>query len=85
MPIMNSETKLKETVHVSRYWDNPEIRVAIHREGIEIEISLQDFCTALAEEMGSPALMFKKETLAAKLMDSADVVLGRVKEASAHV
>jgi hypothetical protein len=82
---MNPETKLKETLHISRHWDSPEIRVAVHREGIEIEMSLAAFCVALAQEIGSPKFMFKQETLQQKLMECADVVLSKVKEASAHV
>jgi hypothetical protein len=82
---MNPETKLRETIHISRHWHNPEIRVAVHREGIEIEMSLEAFCVALATEIGSPKFMFKQETLRQKLMESAEVVLTKVKEASAFV
>ena len=85
MPVMDPETKVKETLHVSRHWGNPEIRVAIHREGIEIEINFEDFCMALADEIGSPALIFKKEALCQKIMDSSQVVLSKLKEASAYV
>jgi hypothetical protein len=82
---MHPETKVKETLHITRHWHSPEIRVAVHREGIEIEVSLEDFCLALAEEIGSPKFMFRQDTLKQRLMESALAVLEKVKEASAHV
>ena len=82
---MNPETKIKETLHISRYWHNPEIRVAVHREGIEIEMSFDSFCRALADEIGSPMFMLKHETLKEKLMEAAEAVLNKTKEASAFV
>jgi hypothetical protein len=82
---LNPETKVKETLHITRHWHSPEIRVAVHREGIEIEMSLEDFCLALAAEVGNPRFMFTSDTLKNKLMVSVDIVLNKVKEASAFV
>ena len=83
--VMDPETKVKEILHISRHWDNLQIRVAIHKEGIEIETTLENFCIALAQEVGSPKFMFKQETLQQKMLDSIDTVLSKIKEASAHV
>lgn len=81
MPAM-STPPIKQIVHISRYWDNPEIKVAVHREGITIEISLEDFCRAVAQEVGSPTFLFKNETLQQRIVDAISPVLEKVKEAS---
>lgn len=76
---------LKEVVHISRHWDNPEIRVALHREGIVIEVGLEEFCRAVVAEIPHPAMTMTRAKLEANVLAALEVVLGKVKEASAHV
>lgn len=82
---MNPDTKVKETIHISRHWDSPAILVAVHREGIAIDIKIEDFCKAIVAELSHPAWIFKRGTLEQKVLDAITPVLNKVKEASAHV
>ena len=82
---MNPETKLKEIVHISRHWDSPEIKVAMHREGIVVEISIEDFCKAIVADLSHPAWIFKRGTLEQKVLAAIQPVLSKVKEASVHI
>lgn len=76
---------IKEVVHVSRHWDNPEIKVTLYREGISIEISVQDFCKAVVAEIPHPAMVFSREKLQANILGALEVVLNKVKESSNHI
>lgn len=67
--------KSVNTVVVSRYWHHPEITVSLNEDGIAIEISLDDFCRALANEIGA-------DPKAA--VDAKNVVLSKIKGASIH-
>ena len=82
---MNPDTKLKETLHISRHWDNPQVRVAVHREGIAIDASLEDFVRGLAAEVGSPTWIIKAATLEQKMVDAITPVLHKIQESSAHI
>lgn len=84
MPAMTTPP-LKEIVHISRHWDSPEIKVAVHRDGIAIEVSLEDFCKAVVAEIPHPALTMSRAKLESNVLSALAVVLGKVKEASAHV
>ncbi len=81
---MNTDP-VKTLVHVSRHWDNPAINVRVYREGIEIEISLDDFCSAIVDEIGHPAFTFSREKLRASVLDAVDIVLDKVKQSSNYV
>lgn len=82
---MNPDTKIKEIIHISRHWDSTAIKVAVHQEGIAIEVTLEDFCKAIVAEISHPAWMFKRGTLEAKILAAIQPVLDKVKQASEHV
>ena len=81
---MNADP-VKQVVHISRYWNNPEIKVAVYLKGIAIEVSLEDFCKAVVAEVPNPAWTFTREKLQAKVILALETVIGKVKEASNHV
>lgn len=75
-------------ITICRNWNNPEIGIGITSESISVEISLDDFLWALADEAaepivasiaeaaGNPAFWFTKESLTSNLiksLESADV------------
>jgi len=66
---------MKETVVVSKHWKNPDIKVSINDEGLTMQVSLDDFCRALAAELGvDPEAAVK----------SCATVIEKIKEASVH-
>ena len=75
----------KEIVHISRHWSNPEIKVAIHKDGIAIDISLEDFCKAVVAEIPHPSLTMTREKLQANILTSLDTVLNKAKESSLYI
>jgi hypothetical protein len=76
---------LKEIVHISRYWSNPQIKVAVHLEGIALEITLEDFCKAVVAEMPHPATVMTRAKLESNVLTALQVALGKVKDASNYV
>lgn len=81
---MDAATKIKETLHISRHWHSPEIRVALHKEGIAIELSVEDFCKAIVAELEHPAWIFKRGTLEEKVLAAITPVLNKIKQASLY-
>jgi len=79
------EYPLKQIVHISRHWNSPEIQVSVYKEGIALEVSLEDFCKAVVAEIPAPLMTFKRATLEAQVIAALEAVLSKVKEASAHV
>jgi len=75
----------KSVVTVSKRWNNPNILVWVHDEGIGMGMKLDDFIIGLAAEVGNPALIMTKAQLLAKIQASAAVVEKTMKEASAVV
>jgi hypothetical protein len=76
---------IKEVLHISRHWNNPEIQVTLYREGIAIEVSLEDFCKAVVAEIPNPAWVFSREKLQANVLAALSTVLNKVKESSNHI
>ena len=76
---------VKRVVHISNHWHNPGIEVRIHEDAIAIEISLEDFCKAIAADMAHPAFTFTRAGLEAKILASVEGVLNKVKESSRHI
>ena len=74
----------KNTLVISRHWDNPKINVLVTTKGIQIETSLDDFLVALAKEMGNPTMLLTKNMLLSALRGASLEVLEKIKEASAH-
>jgi hypothetical protein len=71
---------------ISRHWDNPQISYQIARDGIEINMELDEYLLALVEEIGNPAIMLllTKNRLLQLLRDKSQVVCEKVKEATAQ-
>lgn len=65
---------------ICRAWNNPQIRITVTNEEISLEVSLEDFLVALADEAaepivesvaqsaGNPAFWFTKEALTTNLV-----------------
>ncbi len=77
--------KARSAVIVSRKWQNPKIAVTVNADGISIGIELSQFLTSLAEEVGSPATLFSKQALKAKLEEAASKVISEMKDVTKHV
>ena len=75
----------RDVVVISREWSKPEIKIQVNSNGIALAISLDDFVTALAAEVGSPTLLLTKAQLAAKMDFAKQVVLEKVKQESKQV
>ena len=84
MPAMTNPP-IKEILHISRHWHEPEIRVAIHKEGIAIEIGLEAFCKAVVAEIPHPALTMTRAKLEENVLGALETVLNKVKESSAYI
>lgn len=77
-------TNQRETVVVSRYWHHPQITVFIMREGIALQMDFEDVVRAIANEVGNPAMIFKKSTLEDRVLVASRSVIEKVKQASAE-
>ena len=72
-------------VTVSRLWNNPEIKTTVSTEGIDLSISLDDFVTAVIQEMGSVAMTFTGNQLRTKVDTAVVKVIKGIKEESIKV
>lgn len=79
------KTSIKTAVHISRHWHEPLIEVAIYKDGISIEIPIEDFCKAIAAEVSHPWKTLTRAGLEANILASLEQTLNKVKEASAYV
>lgn len=77
------EVGVKMVVLVSKRWDNPTITVGIAPEGLTMQMTLDEFITALALEVGSPAMLFSQEKLRQKLQEAADKIRFEMQAATA--
>jgi hypothetical protein len=82
---MTPASKQKEIIHVSRHWDNPAITVAVHSDGIAIQITLEDLLRALAYEIDHPAFAMTRAGIEKRMLAAVGTVLNKVKESSAHI
>jgi len=58
---------MKETVTISRKWNNPEIKMAVNGIQIHMEMSLEDFVTALLMELEHPTTIWTRGQMEAKV------------------
>ena len=79
------EANGKKTVHISRHWTNPAIQVTVCRDGIALEISLEDFCRAVVAELPHPAFTMTRAALEKNVVGAIEGTLNKVKEATAYV
>jgi hypothetical protein len=73
-------------VVISRHWNNPNISYTVLREGIEIQMDLDEYLLAMVEEIGNPAILMvmTKNRLLQLLRDKSEVVCSKIKEATAQ-
>lgn len=72
-------------VTISKHWNNPKISTVVNFEGIEMAMELDDFCQALADEIGPITWVFRDATFRSKFETAKQKVLSKVKEESAKV
>ena len=76
---------MRTFITISRKWDNPKIEVTITNEDISLIMDMEDFKTALKQEIGSITWTFKKDTFNKMLDEAIQRVISGVKEESAKV
>ena len=75
----------KCVVTVSRQWHLPQITTSITGEGIAIQMSLEDYLTALEKEIGSVAFTFRQATFAKDLRAASVRVVQGMKDETIKV
>lgn len=75
----------KKVVTISRLWNNPHITTTINIEGIELEISLEDYLTALIKEIGSITFVVSNDKFSNKVRVASNKVLEGMKLESSKV
>jgi hypothetical protein len=68
-------------VVISRYWHKPEISILV-KDGISLEIGLEDYLKAVVAEMGNPTTLFTRAQLERRLLDAGRAANEKIKEAS---
>jgi hypothetical protein len=76
---------MKTVVTISRKWNNPQIQHTLSGEGIAIEINLDDFITAIKEEVGSLTWTFRKQTFEKQLDEAVRAVIEEIKRETIKV
>lgn len=69
---------------ISKHWHSPEILVSVKDEGIQLDVSLDDFVNALLTEMQHPLKSFTKTRSDQAVRDAVVSILEKLKQASAH-
>lgn len=72
-------------VTISRYWNNPQIKIEITEEEIELKIHIDDFKEAVKQEVGSVLTVFTKAGISQKIDKAFEAIIEGVKEESAKV
>ena len=75
----------KSVVTISRNWNNPKIITTITGEKISIQMSIEDFVTALKAEIGSVTWVVTKAAFDTKLDEAVSRVIEGIKDESAKV
>ena len=75
----------KEQVVISRHWNNPHIRVTVTNALIGIEMLLEDYITAVVEEMGNPTKLVTRAQLKKQMTAASEEVCRKMKQATTKV
>lgn len=67
-------------VIMSRKWKSPEITYTVDGTGISGAMSLEDFISSLAEEVGNPAMIFTRATLLERLQTASTAICTELRE-----
>lgn len=59
--LMRFQPSERETVVISRHWDNPKITVTVNQDKIAILMQMSDFVDALVAEIGDPRFLLPEE------------------------
>lgn len=66
-----------ETVTITKLWHKPEITINVDIEGISLSIPLDDFVSALIQEIGSVATVLTQKTFSDRVEAAKErVILG---------
>jgi hypothetical protein len=71
-------------VVISKKFNDHQIHYTLEHDGLELKIELTDYIKALLGEIGSPALLFKKSSLEAKINAASTAILENMKNATIH-
>jgi hypothetical protein len=79
----------RAVVVVGRKWHHPEITIAVSKPdltgGIEIQMKMDDFVTAVCQEIAHPAMVLTKRQLASNLRAAVEIVVSGMKEETNRV
>jgi len=84
MTIEEENVPIKHTLRILRYWNDPEIKISINQNGIQLDIGIEDFCKAMAAEMKHPMTIFTRVTFEKEILLCLPGVLEKIKETSVH-
>lgn len=75
----------KAKVIIMRKWNNPEIKMYVDLEQINLSISLEDFKNALKQQIGSVTFVFRKKTFDELLDKAFEEVIRSIKAESSKL
>ena len=81
---MNKDNAYQHKIVISKDWHNPTITVEVNFTGIDVSMSVEDFCKALAKEVKHPSLTFTRAGLEANLIAAVDAVADGMKDATIY-
>lgn len=76
---------MKSEVTISRHWSHPKIHVTVSTEGISLQISIEDFISALIKEIGPVTWVVTSLQFRKRVDEAVIVVLEKMKEESSKV
>ena len=76
---------MKSVVTISRKWNNPKILTTISSEGISLQMDMDDFVTALKQEVGKVTWVFTQKEFEKRIDAAVETVLYGIKEESIKV
>jgi hypothetical protein len=72
-------------VVVGRKWHKPDIYTRLDKEGIDLQMELDDFVLALLDELGSPTMIMTRAQLKARVHQAVEKVVSGIKDVSREV
>lgn len=74
-----------ETVTITKLWHHPGITINVDNTGIQFSIPLDDFLSALTQEIGSVTWVLTQKSFSAKMITAKEKVLEGIKAESLKV
>jgi len=87
----------REKVVISRYWNNPAIKITVNQEKIEIFTDLNDFIQCIYQELDKTdikltlkqrlfgKIVINKDDIQSKLYEAKNIIIEKIKEATTQV